>query len=120
MEVAGKVGIGDVNPADYPNSTSKLFVEGGITTEEVRVKIKTLWSDFVFNDDYQIIPLTELDIYIKQNKHLPDIPSSTEVEKNGIELGKMNVLLLQKIEEMTLYLIEQQKQIDLLKQQQKK
>jgi len=115
--VAGKVGIGAVDLTQYANSTSKLFVEGGITTEAVHVKLHgSGWSDFVFADDYKIRSLSELDKFIKTNKHLPDVPTSSDIETEGIDLGKMNALLLQKIEELTMYVIDQQKQIDLLKQ----
>jgi len=113
--VAGKVGIGAVELSQYSNSTSKLFVEGGITTEAVHVKLQASgWSDFVFADDYKISSISELDQFIKSHKHLPEIPTSSDVEANGIELGKMNALLLQKIEELTLYIIDQQRQINIL------
>jgi hypothetical protein len=64
------------------------------------------WSDFVFNENYNLMPLPDLKQYIEENKHLPDIPTQEEVEENGINLGSMNVKLLQKIEELTLYIIE--------------
>ena len=116
---SGKVGIGDIN-FNMCGGNSKLFVEGGITTEEVIVKVKSDWSDFVFNKDYKLKPLTEVSKFISENNHLPDIPSSKDVAKDGIELGAMNALLLRKIEELTLYVIEQQKQIETLKQSIKK
>ncbi len=108
----GKVKIGSLSvtmPGNY-----KLYVETGILTERVRVAVKTSndWQDAVFNDDYPLRSLEEVSSYIKANKHLPDIPSAEEVVKNGIDLGEMNALLLKKIEELTLYVIEQQKQID--------
>jgi len=81
----------------------------------VYVHLKGGWSDFVFNDNYKKKSIPELEKYIKENKKLPDIPSASEVENNGIELGKMNAILLQKIEELTLYIVDQQKQIDDLK-----
>jgi hypothetical protein len=113
---SGKVGIGDFNVNDYSTSTSKLFVEGGITTEAVTVKLKADgWSDFVFNADYKQRSITDLEQYIKENKHLPDIPTTEDVRKSGIELGEMNAKLLMKIEELTLYVIELKKEITVLK-----
>lgn len=78
---------------------------------------RATWSDYVFEKDYVLPSLTEIERYILQHKHLPDIPSEKEVIENGIDLGEMNNLLLKKIEEMTLYLIQQQKQIDELKKE---
>jgi len=100
----GNVGIGTTNP------TYKLTVNGTIRSKKVIVD--TGWSDFVFEDDYSLMPLHQLDKFIEENKHLPEIPSAKEVEANGISLGEMDAKLLQKIEELTLYTIEQQKMID--------
>ena len=73
----------------------------------------------MFDDDYRLSSLPELEQYIKVNRHLPDIPSAKDVEDNGVDLGEMNAKLLQKVEELTLYVIDLQKQIDELKQQKK-
>ena len=73
----------------------------------------TTWADFVFENDYTLMPLQELNNYIIDNKHLPEIPTTKEVKENGISVGEMNAKLLQKIEELTLYTIDQQKQIDI-------
>jgi hypothetical protein len=102
----GNVGIGTTAPT-YP-----LTVNGTIRSKKVIVD--TGWSDFVFEDDYRLMPLHQLDKFIEENKHLPEIPSAKEVEANGISLGDMDAKLLQKIEELTLYTIEQQKMIDKL------
>lgn len=109
----GKVGIGNVNIDPY--SKSKLYVQGGITTDEVIVKLQTDWSDFVFNNDYKLRSIPELASYIETNKHLPDVPTSSEVKKEGFDVGKMNAVLLQKIEELSLYVIELKKEINELK-----
>jgi hypothetical protein len=102
----GKVGIGTTDPGNY-----ELAVEGTIGAREVKVTLDT-WSDFVFEDDYNLQSLSEVETYIKQNKHLPDIPSEAEVKENGVSLGEMDSKLLQKIEELMLHTIDQQKLID--------
>ncbi|QLE02014.1 hypothetical protein HX109_10780 [Galbibacter sp. BG1] len=86
----------------------KLAVGGSIGAREVKVEVGT-WSDFVFKDDYNLPTLDEVETHIKEKGHLQDIPSAEEVEKEGINLGEMNAKLLQKIEELTLYLIEEHK-----------
>ncbi|MCC6690448.1 MAG: hypothetical protein IT235_02840 [Bacteroidia bacterium] len=105
---AGYVGIGTANPSQ------KLDVNGIIRANEVRVCMGT--CDFVFENDYKLMPLNQVEKYIKQNKHLPEIASAKEMEaQNGVEMGKMQSKLLQKVEELTLYTIELQKQIEELK-----
>lgn len=107
----GRVKIGDVNTQI---DGYKLYVEKGILTEKVKVALKNSkdWYDHVFNKSYALMPLHELDAYIQKNKHLPDIPTTKEVLNDGIDLGKMNALLLKKIEELTLYTIELKKELD--------
>lgn len=101
----GNVGIGTIKP------NAKLAVNGNIHTKEVKVDLKN-WADFVFDKDYELPNLSEVENHIKQNGRLKDIPSAKEVEKNGVNLGEMNKKLLQKIEELTLYTIQQQKEIN--------
>ena len=96
---SGRVGIGTINPQ------SELAVNGTITSKEVKVTLDG-WSDFVFNNDYKLIDLEDVEIFISKNNRLPDIPSKTEVVENGINLGEMDAKLLQKIEELTLYMID--------------
>lgn len=112
----GKVGIntktfptnvGNVNVSKY-----SLYAKGGILTEEVRVSLSSDWADFVFQEDYNLEPLDKVERFIAENKHLKNVPSSKEVKENGIELGEMNKILLMKIEELTLYLIEMNKKLE--------
>ncbi|KQR70899.1 hypothetical protein [Pedobacter sp. Leaf176] len=98
----GNIGIGTTNP------TEKLAVNGNVRAKEIKVETVN-WPDYVFDQDYKILGLQELDAYIRVNKHLPDMPSAKEAELNGIELGEMNKLLLKKVEELTLHLIEKDK-----------
>ena len=98
--------------AIYNNATVKI--DGKLFAKEIEVKTN-VWADFVFKPDYNLMPLNELEHFIKQNNHLPDVPTEAEVKENGINVAEMNARLLQKIEELTLYVIEQQKQIDELK-----
>lgn len=105
----GNVGIGSSPAADW-----KLSVNGKIRAKEV--KVETGWADFVFEEDYDLPNLTEVENHINKNGHLKDIPSAEEVAKNGIGIGEIQAKLLQKIEELTLYTIAQEKQ---LKEQQK-
>jgi hypothetical protein len=93
-----------------------IIADGKITATEIQVK-QNVWSDFVFQPTYKLKPLIEVEKYIKTNGHLEDIPSAKEVEKNGVNMGEMQAKLLQKIEELTLYVIEQQKTIDELKKE---
>ena len=90
-----------------------MKVNGKIWSHEVEVKL-TDWWDEVFYKNYRLMPLNDLENFVKTNKHLPDIPTEKEVLDNGIDLGKMNALLLKKVEELTLYVIEQQKRIEAL------
>ncbi|UFH56327.1 bZIP transcription factor [Spirosoma sp. KNUC1025] len=96
-----------------------LFVANGILTEKVKVAIKntTDWSDHVFAKNYPLRSLHEVDQYIQQTGHLPGIPSAMEVVKNGVDLGKMDAILLEKIEEITLYLIDLQKEVATLRRE---
>ena len=107
------VGTGVTIPT---GSTYKMAIGGGILTEKVRVATNgtTFWADFVFDKSYKLRPLSEVETYIKANQHLPEIPSTADVNKNGIDLAETQALLLQKVEELTLYVIEQNKKIEKL------
>ncbi len=99
----GNVGIGTANP------TQKLTVNGTIYSKEVKVDLSVPGPDYVFEETYNLPSLTDTENYIKQNKHLPEVPSACEMEENGINLSEMNMLLLKKVEELTLYVIELKK-----------
>jgi trimeric autotransporter adhesin len=106
----GKVIIGE-NIANLPG-TYKLYVQEGILTEKVKIALRTSlqWADFVFDKDYHLKSLTEVEKYINDNHHLENIPSTKEVLANGVDLLEINAKLLQKVEELTLYNIELNKQ----------
>jgi hypothetical protein len=103
VTIQGNVGIGTTSTGVH-----KLAVEGSIGARKVRVTA-TDWADYVFEDNYALPSLQELERYVKEHKHLPEIPTAVEVEREGIDLGEMNKKLLQKVEELTLYLIEERK-----------
>lgn len=108
---SGSVGIGTSTiPSGY-----KLAVNGSIICEELMVELNTSWPDYVFKDNYNLKSLIEVEGFIKENGHLPGIPSAQEVEKNGISVGEMNQKLLEKIEELTLYMIDIKKENEELK-----
>lgn len=102
----GDVGIG-VGTGDTKGY--KLGVNGSAIFNKVVVKQYPNWSDYVFNADYRLRPLSEVEQYIKQNHHLPEVVSAEEVEKNGLDVGDNQATLLKKIEELTLYMIDQSK-----------
>jgi len=113
---AGAVVIGD-NDMTYVGDY-KLYVSDGIITEKVKVAVKnsTQWADYVFDEKYNLLDIAKLDKFITKNKHLPGIQSSTEVKENGgFELGQMTVKLLEKVEELTLYVIQLKKENDAMK-----
>lgn len=104
--ISGNLGIGTLDPKGY-----KLAVAGNMIAESIKVKLQNAWPDYVFSKSYLLPTLQETEKHIKENGHLPGIPSANEVKTNGIDLGEMNAKLLQKIEELTLHLIEKDKQI---------
>ncbi len=108
---AGNVGIGTSNP------TQPLTVNGKILAEEIEV-VSSITADFVFEQNYPLMKLSEVDAYIHEYKHLPGIPSAEEFTKNGQNLGEMDNLLLMKIEELTLYILNQEETYKKLIQEQ--
>ncbi len=124
LEVHGRVGIGLGGSINQPNfvggtdiSSYRLYVEGGILTEEVRVRND--WADYVFADDYQLLSLTEVENFIDQNGHLPNVPSAKKIESDGMELGDIAKVQQEKIEELFLHLIRLEKEVQQLTRENK-
>lgn len=126
LTVNGKTLIGD--PATVTNlpGNYNLYVQNGILAEKVRVAVNNsaYWADYVFADNYRLRPLSEVESFIDANNHLPEVPSACEVVEGGIDVAQMDATLLKKIEELTLYMISQnkklesqQQEIDVLKKQ---
>ncbi len=90
-----------------------LSVNGKIAATELNVKTFP-WCDYVFNENYKLLSLEELKLYIKVNKHLPNIPNANTIESNGLDLGEMVRLQMEKIEELTLYILELNEKVKLL------
>lgn len=107
---ASTVQVGSSLPGGY-----KMAVGGKIICEEVVIKLQANWPDYVFEASYPLPTLEELQLFIAKNKHLPGIPSAKEVADKGVVLGEMNTKLLQKIEELTLYIIELKKDVETIK-----
>lgn len=106
------VGIGTTS------TDAKLTVKGDIHTQEVRVDLTgAVTPDYVFEKDYNLLPLSEVEAYINANKHLPEVPSAKEMEAHGLNLKEMNLILLKKIEELTLHVIEIKKENETLKKE---
>lgn len=114
LRANGKLFLG-TNPEATCGDCSefRMFVKDGIRTEKVKVDVATAngWADYVFNKNYRLRTLEEVEKHIEEKGHLPNIPSTDEVMKNGLNLGEMDAKLLEKIEELTLYSIEQNKQL---------
>lgn len=115
MAANGNVTIGtSLIPTAY-----KLAVGGKIIAEELKVQLQAQWPDYVFNKDYKLPTLSEVEKHIQKNGHLVNVPSACEIETNGFEVGNMAKIQQEKIEELTLYLIQQNKEIEELKAQMK-
>jgi hypothetical protein len=103
----GHVGIGTADTKGY-----KLAVAGNMIAESIKVQLQGSWADYVFDEGYKLPKLNDIESFVKEHKHLPEIPSAAQVKSEGIDLGQMNEKLLKKIEELTLHLIEQNKIIE--------
>ncbi len=115
--LTGNVSIGTTDAQGYKLAVSgNVAIDGNLKAKEVEVKLD-VWADYVFKEGYILRPLSEVETFIKENKHLPGIPSEEEVQKEGINVGEMNTLLLEKIEELTLYMIDLKKENEEIKSQ---
>lgn len=121
LTVNGNMLIGDPSVVNINTTNSYgLYVQNGILTSKVKVAIvnSANWADYVFMPGYQLSPLDSVKTFVQTNQHLQGVPSSSEVQKDGVDLLQMNIILLQKIEEMTLYMIQQDERIKALEGQQ--
>jgi len=105
VKADGSVGINATDTKGY-----KLAVGGSMIAEKIKVKLQGAWPDYVFADDYKLPSLAEVAAYVKEHRHLPDMPAAEEVEKEGLDVAEMNKQLLKKVEELTLYIIQQQQE----------
>jgi hypothetical protein len=108
LNANGNVGIGTDNPQ------AKLAVNGDVFAKKVKVTLSG-WPDYVFEKKYKLPSLAAVAAFVKQYKHLPDVPAAATIEKEGVDIGATQAVLLRKIEELTLYIIQQQKEIDAIK-----
>lgn len=107
--LSGNLAIGSTTAYGY-----RLAVNGAAIFTSARVKLFAHWPDYVFKKEYKLMPLAELESFIQKNSHLPEIPCEAEVKKDGLDLGSNQAALLKKIEELTLYIIDQNKRIEKL------
>jgi hypothetical protein len=111
----GNPGFVNVN-GPFSNGPYGLYVENGILTSRLRVATvnSANWADYVFMPGYKLRPLSEVNTFIQANHHLPDVPSAQQVEQNGLDMVEMDVILLKKIEELTLYIIDLETRLSVL------
>lgn len=114
--------VGEVAAADRAAATSggyRLLVKGGMITEKIKVAVAGTadWADYVFEPSYKLLSLDKVESFVKENKHLPNVPSAEEMSKNGLDVMQTSAKLMEKIEELTLYMIEMNKEIKALKEE---
>lgn len=124
-KTTGYLAVGDFDAASpMPTPVGyRLIVQDGILTEKIKVALKTSatdWADYVFAKDYTLMPLDKVEAFIHANKHLPNVPSADEMVKDGLDVSKTSKMLMEKIEELTLYMIEMNKEIKALKAENEK
>ena len=112
LTAAGNVGIGTTNTFGY-----KLAVNGTIGAKKVLVETNSAWPDYVFDAEYELRSLDEVAAFIEENKHLPEIPTANEINETGIDVAEINTILLKKVEELTLYILQQNRDIQSLKEE---
>jgi hypothetical protein len=104
--VAKNLGIGTTNTSGY-----QLAVNGNAIANSLTLQLYGTWPDYIFDKSYQLLPLTDVQAYIDKNHHLPEVPSAADVARDGMNVGPMNEVLVKKVEELTLYMIELNKQL---------
>jgi hypothetical protein len=121
FDTSGNVGIGTTTPNAKLEVNGDALIQGDLESMKVVVTATPggNWPDYVFQPEFKLRPLSEVEAFVKDNKHLPEVPSAEEVEKNGIDLGSMDATLLKKVEELTLYMIQMNKEIEKLKEENK-
>jgi len=120
LNIQGQVNVATMGIGTKNTRGFKLAVAGDMIAESVKVELQSAWPDYVFSNEHELQPLSAVESFIQENNHLPDIPSANEIKEEGIDLGEMDGKLLRKIEELTLYLIQQNKDIEILKTENKK
>ena len=106
VEIGNGAGTNERRIPISPDNDYLLSVDGKIVAREIVVTANSQWADYVFDEEYPLMAIDKLERYIQENKHLPDIPTTKDVEKQGINVGDMQTLLLKKVEELTRYIIE--------------
>jgi trimeric autotransporter adhesin len=121
LTVIGDVVVGDGSLTINKPTGYSMYVQKGILTEKVKVAVvnSTNWADYVFENHYKLMPLSEVESFVKKEKHLPGVPSASELIKSGLDLGEMQAKQMEKIEELTLYMIELKKDVEKLKTENK-
>lgn len=114
-KIDGTGKVFSINRSDLTQDVFRVYGDGKVFATEVNVMLSSAFPDYVFKSDYKLMPLSDVGSYIKLNGHLPNVPAAAEIEKEGINVGQMTTMLVEKVEELTLYLLEQQ---SLIKQQQ--
>jgi hypothetical protein len=114
LNIQGQVQIGTDRPVTSAYTPFALSVYGNVVAQQMQVETSD-WADFVFDKGYKLPALSDVEAYVNRNKHLPDVPSECEAIEKGVNLGEMNKVLLQKVEELTLYMIQQQKDNEAMK-----
>jgi len=118
LDINGRIGIGTTTPSQKLEVVGNALVTGEVRTKKIRVSTTpNSWPDYVFEPGYKTFSMAELEAFIMENKHLPEVPSAKEVEANGQDVGAVQTILLKKIEEMTLQMIEMNKRLEKLEEE---